>query len=59
MLHLGRGVFGADFGSVAFVIDRSPANARDTWRRTGSYLMSMLEIRSNVQIELFVQEAGV
>jgi type I restriction-modification system DNA methylase subunit len=26
LLHLGRGIFGSDFGSVAFVIHRSPPN---------------------------------
>ncbi|WP_285728069.1 hypothetical protein [Psychromicrobium xiongbiense] len=27
MLHLGRGIFGSDFGSVAFVVDSAPANS--------------------------------
>ena len=28
LLHLGRGIFGSDFGSVAFVIHRSPPNEK-------------------------------
>ncbi|MDG3012428.1 BREX-1 system adenine-specific DNA-methyltransferase PglX [Rhodococcus sp. D2-41] len=34
MVHLGRGIFGSDFGSVAFVIDNAPAkSARGVYRR--------------------------
>ncbi|MFT8396227.1 BREX-1 system adenine-specific DNA-methyltransferase PglX [Propionibacterium sp.] len=34
MVHLGRGIFGSDFGTVAFVIDNAPAgSARGVYRR--------------------------
>lgn len=34
MVHLGRGIFGSDFGTVAFVIDNVPANhVRGVYRR--------------------------
>jgi hypothetical protein len=50
LLHLGRGVFGADFGAVAFVIRRAtpPANIRSTYRRL---FTSPSEVRENSEIE--------
>jgi hypothetical protein len=34
MVHLGRGIFGSDFGTVAFVVDNVPARtARGVYRR--------------------------
>ncbi|WP_341258300.1 BREX-1 system adenine-specific DNA-methyltransferase PglX [Gordonia malaquae] len=34
VVHLGRGVFGSDFGSVAFVVDNSPSRSvRGVYRR--------------------------
>ncbi|MBT9254882.1 BREX-1 system adenine-specific DNA-methyltransferase PglX [Phycicoccus sp. KQZ13P-1] len=50
MLHLGRGVFGADFGSVAFVVETVPPREQTV----GVYrklFEEHVEIRSNDQIE--------
>lgn len=50
MVHLGRGVFGADFGSVAFIVDRVAPSAL-----TGGVYRKLfgehVQIRSNDQIE--------
>ena len=50
MLHLGRGVFGADFGSVAFIVDMVAPSVRTS----GVYrklFEEHVQIRSNDQIE--------
>lgn len=56
MLHLGRGVFGADFGSVAFVIARSAPTAatRGLYRKLFD---EHVEIRSNEKIESLFRDA--
>ena len=55
MLHLGRGVFGSDFGSVAFVICQKPpeAGTRGSYRRLFD---TSSEVRSNAVIEARFQE---
>lgn len=55
LLHLGRGVFGADFGSVAFVIRRGHPDqtTRAVYRRL---FTSLSEVRESEEIEcLFLQ----
>jgi hypothetical protein len=50
LLHLGRGVFGSDFGSVAFVLD----NLAPTPQTKGTYRRlfdAHVEVRSNATIE--------
>jgi hypothetical protein len=57
MLHLGRGIFGADFGSVAFVIETVPPREQTT----GVYrklFEEHVEIRSNPQIEALFHDSG-
>lgn len=55
MLHLGRGIFGSDFGSVAFIIcNQAPtAKTRGIYRRLFD---SSSEVRSNSVIEARFQE---
>ena len=55
MLHLGRGVFGSDFGSVAFVVCNQPptSNTRGIYRRLFD---TSSEVRSNSVIEARFQE---
>ncbi len=55
MLHLGRGVFGSDFGSVAFVLCRQPpaASTRGSYRRLFD---TSSEVRSNSVIAARFQE---
>lgn len=50
LLHLGRGVFGSDFGSVAFVIDKIPPTleTKGIYRRLFD---AHVEVRSNAAIE--------
>ncbi|WP_032406942.1 BREX-1 system adenine-specific DNA-methyltransferase PglX [Rhodococcoides fascians] len=55
MLHLGRGVFGSDFGSVAFVICRQPPVA-DTGGSYRRLFDTSSEVRSNSVIEARFQE---
>lgn len=59
LLHLGRGVFGADFGSVAYVFERSVpgSDSCGVYRRL---FEEHVAIRSNEEIEdLFLSEYGV
>ncbi|WBT09184.1 hypothetical protein PAB09_02265 [Corynebacterium sp. SCR221107] len=55
LVHLGRGVFGSDFGTVAFVIDNhSPSNSRGVYRRL---FEQHVDVRSIATIEgLFLDE---
>jgi hypothetical protein len=49
LVHLGRGVFGSDFGTVAFVMQRSPPTGkRATYRRLFD---RHVEVRPPAQIE--------
>ncbi|MEP4013739.1 MAG: BREX-1 system adenine-specific DNA-methyltransferase PglX, partial [Sulfitobacter sp.] len=57
LVHLGRGVFGSDFGSVAFVIRKSPQslNERGVYRRL---FKRQDEVRASDRIaELFVDQS--
>jgi hypothetical protein len=50
LVHLGRGVFGSDFGSVAFVMQNVPASSksRGTYRRL---FEKQVDVRTNEVIE--------
>lgn len=54
LVHLGRGVFGADFGSVAFIlINSAPKSRRGVYRRL---FEKHVDVRRNEDIErLFLQ----
>lgn len=55
LLHLGRGIFGSDFGSVAFVIKSSLLNIPGVYRRL---FTEHVQVRSVEQIErLFLDNA--
>lgn len=57
MVHLGRGVFGSDFGSVAFVID----NVAPSPTSTGVYrrlFEQHVEVRSVATIEKLFRDVG-
>jgi len=56
MVHLGRGIFGSDFGTVAFVVANAPAaiSARGVYRRL---FEQHVDVRSVATIEsLFLDE---
>ena len=56
MVHLGRGIFGSDFGSVAFVIDNAPAmSARGVYRRL---FEQHVDVRSVSTIEALFLDAA-
>ncbi|NEH61391.1 BREX-1 system adenine-specific DNA-methyltransferase PglX [Rhizobium ruizarguesonis] len=55
LLHLGRGIFGSDFGSVAFIIHNSPPNeiTAGTYRRLFD---KHVQVRSVEKIESLFKE---
>ena len=57
LLHFGRGVFGSDFGSVGFVIEKSPALAgrRGIYRKL---FREHVEVRTNTAIEAHFLDAA-
>ncbi|MFD6894115.1 hypothetical protein ACFWB0_06135 [Rhodococcus sp. NPDC060086] len=56
MVHLGRGIFGSDFGSVAFVIDNAPAkSARGVYRRV---FEQHVDVRSVSAIEALFRDSA-
>ncbi|MCI1746858.1 MAG: BREX-1 system adenine-specific DNA-methyltransferase PglX [Acidipropionibacterium sp.] len=56
MVHLGRGIFGSDFGTVAFVIDNAPANsARGVYRRLFEH---HVDVRSVSAIEALFRDSA-
>ena len=56
MVHLGRGIFGSDFGTVAFVVDNAPARAaRGVYRRLFD---QHVDVRSVATIEALFRDAS-
>ena len=56
MVHLGRGIFGSDFGTVAFVVDNVPARAaRGVYRRL---FEQHVDVRSVAAIEALFRDAN-
>ena len=55
MVHLGRGVFGSDFGTVAFVVDNArPGKARGIYRRL---FEQHVDVRSVTTIEALFRDS--
>ncbi|WP_036920964.1 BREX-1 system adenine-specific DNA-methyltransferase PglX, partial [Propionicicella superfundia] len=55
MAHLGRGIFGSDFGTVAFVVDNvRPATARGVYRRL---FEQHVDVRSVAAIEALFRDS--
>ncbi|MFI8412131.1 BREX-1 system adenine-specific DNA-methyltransferase PglX [Paeniglutamicibacter gangotriensis] len=57
VLHLGRGVFGSDFGSVGFVVENCPPSPA----RRGLYRKLFdkhVEVRSNAKIEALFRDSS-
>ena len=56
MVHLGRGIFGSDFGTVAFVVDNvSAMNARGVYRRL---FEQHVDVRTVTTIEALFRDAN-
>ena len=56
MVHLGRGIFGSDFGTVAFVVDNAPARtARGIYRRL---FEQHVDVRSVATIDALFRDAS-
>ncbi|WOQ17831.1 Eco57I restriction-modification methylase domain-containing protein [Raineyella sp. W15-4] len=55
MVHLGRGIFGSDFGTVAFVVDNArPRTARGVYRRL---FEQHVDVRSVAAIEALFRDS--